>query len=42
MDAGDYLKHQKALEDSNDESNGGFGAGEWNAGDSEIGLDIIF
>ena len=41
MDAGDYLEDQKTLEDSDDEDDGGFGAGEWNAGD-KIDLDIIF
>ena len=41
MDAGDYPEDQEASEDSDDEGDGRFGAGEWNAGD-EIDLDIIF
>jgi len=41
MDAGDYPEDQEASEDSDDEGNGRFRAGEWNA-DDEIDLDIIF
>ena len=41
MDAGDYLEDQEASEDSDDEGNGGFGGGEWNA-DDKIDIDIIF
>ena len=41
MDAWDYPEDQEASEDSDDEGNGGFGPGEWNA-DDEIDIDIIY
>jgi hypothetical protein len=41
MDAGDYPEDQEASEDSDNEGNGGFGPGEWNA-DDEIDIDIIY
>ena len=41
MDARDYPEDQEASEDSDDEGNGGFGPGEWNA-DDEIDIDIIY
>ena len=39
MDAGDHPEDQEASEDSDEEGNGGFGAGEWNANDE---IDMIF
>ena len=41
MDVGDYPEDQEASEDSDDEGNGRFGPGEWNA-DDEIDIDIIY
>ena len=41
MDARDYPEDQEASEDSDDEGNGRFGPGEWNA-DDEIDIDIIY
>ena len=35
-----YRNDQEASEDSDDEGNGRFGTGEWNA-DGEIDIDII-
>jgi len=36
-----YRNDQEASEDSDDEGNGRFGPGEWNA-DDEIDIDIIY
>jgi hypothetical protein len=41
MDVEDYPEDQEASEDSDDEGDGRFGAGEWNA-DDKIDLEIIF
>jgi len=41
MDAGDYPEDREASEDRDDEGNGRFGPGEWNA-DDKIDIDIIY